>query len=98
MRSCYRIKEAFIINKFSYLLDKKMNIVIVVHYIFPHITGTDVGAFEQAKRYVRLGHKVTMISSNLHNSPSAEVKDGIRVLRVKALNFLERIGIPYPIF
>ncbi len=75
-----------------------MNIVIVVHYIFPHITGTDVGAFEQAKRYVRLGHKVTMVSSNLHQSPSEEVKDDVTILRVKAFNFLERVGIPYPIF
>ena len=75
-----------------------MNIVIVVHYIFPHITGTDVGAFEQAKRYVRLGHKVTMVSSNLHQSLSEEVKDGVTILRVKAFNFLERVGIPYPIF
>jgi glycosyltransferase involved in cell wall biosynthesis len=75
-----------------------MNIVIVVHYLFPHITGTDVGAYEQAKRYTRLGHKVTMVSSNLHNSPSQEVKDGINIVRVNALNFLERVGIPYPIF
>lgn len=75
-----------------------MNIVIVVHYIFPHITGTDVGAYEQAKRYVRLGHKVTMVSSNLHHSLSEEVKDGVRILRVKACNFLEKVGIPYPIF
>lgn len=75
-----------------------MNIVIVVHYLFPHITGTDVGAFEQAKRYVRLGHDVTMISSNLHHSPAEEVKDGVKVVRVMAANFLETIGIPYPIF
>ncbi len=75
-----------------------MNIVIVVHYIFPHITGTDVGAFEQAKRYVGLGHKVTMVSSNLHNSLSEEVKDGVTILRVKAFNFLESVGIPYPLF
>lgn len=75
-----------------------MNIVIVVHYIYPHITGTDVGAFEQARRYVRLGHSVTMISSNLHRSLSEEVKDGVRVVRVKAVNFLEKLGIPYPIF
>jgi rhamnosyl/mannosyltransferase len=75
-----------------------MNIVIVVHYLFPHITGTDVGAYEQAKRYTRLGHKATMVSSNLHNSPSEEVKDGINIIRVNALNFLERVGIPYPIF
>ena len=75
-----------------------MNIVIVVHYLFPHITGTDVGAYEQAKRYTRLGHKVTMVSSNLHNSPSEEVKDGINIIRVNALNFLEKVGIPYPIF
>jgi glycosyltransferase involved in cell wall biosynthesis len=75
-----------------------MNVVIVVHYLFPHITGTDVGAFEQAKRYVRLGHEVTMVSSNLHHSPVEEVKDGVKVVRVKAANFLETIGIPYPIF
>jgi len=75
-----------------------MNIVIVVHYLFPHITGTDVGAFEQAKRYVRLGHEVTMVSSNLHHSPAEEVKDGVKVVRVKAVNFLETVGIPYPIF
>jgi glycosyltransferase involved in cell wall biosynthesis len=75
-----------------------MNIVIVVHYIFPHITGTDVGAFEQAKRYAGLGHTVTMVSSNIQNSLSKEVKDGVTILRVKALNFLESIGIPYPIF
>ncbi len=75
-----------------------MKIVIVVHYIFPHVTGTDVGAYEQARRYVRLGHEVTMISSNLHKSPPEEMSDGIRVLRVKALNFLESFGIPYPLF
>jgi glycosyltransferase involved in cell wall biosynthesis len=75
-----------------------MKVVIVVHYLFPHITGTDVGAFEQAKRYVRLGHHVTMVSSNLHHSPAEEVKDGVKVVRVKAVNFLETIGIPYPIF
>jgi glycosyltransferase involved in cell wall biosynthesis len=39
-----------------------------------------------------------MVSSNLHNSPSQEVKDGINIVRVNALNFLERVGIPYPIF
>ena len=69
-----------------------MNIVIVVHYIFPHITGTDVGAFEQAKRYKKLGHEVTIVSSNLHNSLNEEMKDGVRVLRVNACNFLEKIG------
>jgi len=75
-----------------------MNIVIVVHYIFPHITGTDALAFEQAKRYRKCGHNVTMVSSNLHNSLNEEVKDGVRILRVNALNFLEKFGIPYPIF
>jgi len=75
-----------------------MKIVIVVHYLFPHITGTDVGAFEQAKRYAGLGHMVTMISSNLHKSSSEEVKNGVNVRRVFALNFLEDIGIPYPLF
>ena len=75
-----------------------MNIVIVVHYLFPHITGTDVGAYEQAKRYVRLGHSVTMVSSNLHHSVPEEVKDGIMIRRVWAANFLERVGIPYPLF
>jgi len=75
-----------------------MNIVIVVHYLFPHITGTDVGAYEQAKRYVRRGHSVTMVSSNLHHSASEEIKDGVRIRRVWAVNFLERVGIPYPLF
>ncbi|MCX5896481.1 MAG: glycosyltransferase family 4 protein [Proteobacteria bacterium] len=75
-----------------------MQIVIVVHYLFPHITGTDVGAYEQAKRYVRLGHSVTMVSSNLHHSMPEETKDGVRIIRVWAANFLERVGIPYPLF
>ena len=39
-----------------------------------------------------------MVSSNLHHSPSREDKDGISIIRVYALNFLERVGIPYPIF
>jgi len=43
---------------------KVMNIVIIDHCVFSNITGTDVGAYEQAKRYTHLSTKIAMFSSD----------------------------------
>ena len=77
---------------------KNLNIVIVTHYWRPHNGGIESVSYEQAKRLVERGHKVTIISSNMNGDPAKEIVDGITIIRVKAINFLEKHGVPWPIF
>lgn len=76
-----------------------MKILIVTHYFRPHIGGIEVVAYNQAKELVRKGHKVTIITSKLNGDKDTEIIDGVKILRIKAWNFLEkRFDIPFPIF
>lgn len=76
-----------------------MKILIVTHYFHPHIGGIEIVAYNQAKELVKKGHKVTIITSKLQDENNTGYKDGIKIIRVSASNFLEKkMGIPYPIF
>lgn len=55
-------------------------------------------AHEQALRLVRRGHRVTALTSRGTREPAEGEVEGVRVVRVAALNVLERLGVPYPLF
>ena len=76
-----------------------MKVLILTHYFQPHIGGIEVVAYNQAKEVVKRGHQVTIITSKIGEEAEEEIVDGIKVIRVKALNFPEKyFGVPYPIF
>jgi glycosyltransferase involved in cell wall biosynthesis len=75
-----------------------MKILIICHYFKPHIGGIEIVAYNQAKELVRLGNKVTVLTSKTNNEKETEILDGIRIIRTNALNILEtKLGIPYPL-
>lgn len=74
-----------------------MKILIVTHYFLPHIGGIEIVAYNQAKQLVEKGHKVTILTSNIGKNNDSKT-DGIKIVRVKALNIFEKYNIPYPIF
>jgi D-inositol-3-phosphate glycosyltransferase len=73
-------------------------ILIVSHHYPPHITGVGIIAHNQAKNLVRLGHKVTVVTSDAGENQKSGVMDGVDVIRIKALNFTERFHAPFPLF
>lgn len=76
-----------------------MKVLILTHCFQPHIGGLEVVAYNHAKEIVKRGHQVTIITSKIGEEAEEEIIDGIKVIRVKALNFLENhFGVPYPIF
>jgi glycosyltransferase involved in cell wall biosynthesis len=54
--------------------------------------------WEQAQRLVKRGHQVTVVTSRLSGDPAVSSENGLVIHRIAALNTLERIGIPYPVF
>ena len=48
--------------------------------------------------YIKKGHKVTLVTSKLNNEKEISIKEGIKIIRVKAFNFLEKLDIPFPVF
>ena len=76
-----------------------MKVLILTHWFQPHIGGIEIVAYNHAKEIVKRGHQVTIISSKIGEEVEEEIIDGIKVIRVKALNFFENhFGVPYPIF
>ena len=76
-----------------------MKVLILTHYFQPHIGGIEIVAYNHAKEIVKRGHQVTIITSKTGEEVEEEIIDGIKVIRVKALNFFENhFGVPYPIF
>lgn len=81
------------------MMDKApKKILIVCHHYPPHITGVGVIAHEQARILVKKGCSVCVITSDTGEDEQDSTVDGVRVIRVKALNFLEKIHAPFPIF
>lgn len=78
---------------------RKKNIVIVCHYYLPHTGGIEIVVKNQAEGLAARGHKVTIITSKItrNDKPDSTV-NGVRILRVPALNVLEKYGVPFPFF
>ena len=76
-----------------------MKVLILTHYFQPHIGGIEIVVYNHAKEIVKRGHQVTIMASKIGGEEEEETIEGIKVIRVKALNFLENhFGVPYPIF
>jgi D-inositol-3-phosphate glycosyltransferase len=75
-----------------------MHVLVATHYWHPHRGGIEVVAHEQAIRLVRRGHRVTALTSRVGADAPEQEMEGVRIVRVRALNLLERIGVPYPLF
>jgi D-inositol-3-phosphate glycosyltransferase len=78
--------------------NKPKHIIIVSHHYPPHITGVGLVAHNQAKNLVAAGHLVSVITSDTNKDEKSCNMDGVCVIRIKALNILEKWGAPFPIF
>ena len=75
-----------------------MKILCVSHYYPPHMGGLEIVAKNQATRLAALGHEVAVVSSKVSDDETSGTEDGVRVVRVPALNILEKRGVPFPFF
>ncbi len=74
------------------------NILIVCHHYPPHITGVGGVALNQANHLARIGHTVTVITSDTNHDEKSSIVNNVNIIRIKALNFLEKFDAPFPIF
>ncbi|MDP4020895.1 MAG: glycosyltransferase family 4 protein [Candidatus Adlerbacteria bacterium] len=76
-----------------------MKILVVSHYYPPHVGGLELVALYQAKFLTEKGHSVTVVTSRVSAEEREEMLEGVEVVRVRALNLLEKKwGIPFPLF
>lgn len=77
----------------------KMKIVIGVTYSYPYI-GSGIGnvAMKQGEELAKLGHKVTIISSNFPKHENEFTRNKVQYLKGKLILRLEKIGLPIPLF
>ena len=81
-----------------------MRIVYVTHYALPHIGGIEFVVHHVAAELGRRGHIVTVVASDAGGRPAWPPRQrtddaGYRLVRVRAVNLLERrFGVPYPLF
>lgn len=80
-------------------MKKLLQIVIVVSYTYPYI-GSGIGnvAEKQAEEFAKLGHKVTLISSDYPTYKRSYVKNGVSRIRLPCVTPLDRFHIPVPFF
>jgi len=76
-----------------------MKIVIGVTYSYPYI-GSGIGnvAMKQAEELAKLGHKVTIISSDVPKYKREFTRNKVKYLKGKLILRLEKIGLPIPLF
>jgi glycosyltransferase involved in cell wall biosynthesis len=76
-----------------------MKVLIVCHYFLPHMGGIEQVVYHQALGLVKLGHRVTILTSRIpDNSPFPDQPD-IKLIRIPAFNIFEKkFGIPFPVF
>ena len=77
---------------------KGLRVLVATHYFRPHSGGIETVAFEQCKRLVERGHSVSVLTSRMPGDPAKHVDADVTVYRERALNVLERRGVPYPLF
>lgn len=73
-------------------------VVIVTHYYPPHTGGIELVAHNQARRLAASGHHVSVVTSRVSRQEKSGMQDGVHIKRVRALNFFERYGVPFPLF
>lgn len=61
----------------------RLNILAVSPYFYPEGGGAEVYAYNIARRLVRKGHKITVLSSTHQGRNQEEIIDGIQIIRTK---------------
>ena len=75
-----------------------MKILTVLTYYRPHTSGLTIYVERLAKSLVKLGHEVTVLTSQYEKSlPREEVVDGVRIIRVPVLFRISK-GVIMPTF
>ncbi|MFV0457796.1 MAG: glycosyltransferase family 4 protein [Actinomycetales bacterium] len=77
-----------------------MRILIVSHYVAPHLGGIEMVVAQQAASLVARGHQVCVVSTRVpRDAPAHETTDaGYRIVRLPATNVVEdRTGVSFPI-
>ncbi|MEY9856023.1 D-inositol-3-phosphate glycosyltransferase [Catenulispora sp. GAS73] len=73
-----------------------LKVLLVCHYYPPHLGGIENVVHSEARYLTAAGVQVTVLTSGDRSSVTDE--DGVRVVRVRAWNGLERkAGVPFPI-
>ena len=68
----------------------------MLNYEFPPLGGgASPVSYEIAKGYVKLGHKVDVVTMGFKGLPNFEIKDGIKIYRVKCLRSKKEICYPH---
>jgi glycosyltransferase involved in cell wall biosynthesis len=75
-------------------------VLLVSHFYPPHMGGIERVVQAEARRLAGLGLEVTVVTSGERTAgPAESMEDGVRVVRVRAWNGLERrFGVPFPLF
>ena len=70
--------------------------ILFLNYEFPPLGGgASPVSYEIAKGYVKLGHNVDVITMGFKDLPSYEVKEGIRIYRVRCMRSRKEICHPW---
>src|SRR3989344_9247543 len=70
--------------------------ILMLNYEFPPLGGgASPVSYEIAKGYVKLGHKVDVVTMGFKGLPNFEIKDGIKIYRVKCLRSKKEICYPH---
>ena len=76
-----------------------MRLLLVSHYAIPHTGGVETVCDGLAEQMAARGHEVVHVASDAGPEGREPSPAGYRVVRVPALNVLERrLGVPYPLF
>lgn len=65
------------------------NICIVSSQYIPHVGGVENYVNRFSKELIRLGHKVTIVTSSIEGSPACEESEGRKVYRLPSLSLME---------
>ncbi len=75
-----------------------MKILTVLTYYRPHTSGLTIYVERLAKSLVKLGHQVTVLTSQYEKSlPTDEIKDGVRIIRAPVIFRISK-GVIMPTF
>jgi glycosyltransferase involved in cell wall biosynthesis len=79
--------------------EEPMRVLHVSHFCLPHIGGLETVVAAETRRLAGRGHQVTLVSSACGAAPGDRTEDGVRTVRIRAWNPLERrSGVPFPLF
>ncbi len=78
---------------------KSLNVVVVSHYLPPHVGGIEMVAYKQAEELVHAGHRVVSMAAKIKGIPPAPVvSEKHAIVQIRAWNFFEKMGVPFPFF